>query len=384
MSDRTFLDWPFFDPAQRELAHSLESWCVSNLTQCADEHDEDRRSRQLVNLLGQAGFLKFAVSGESTAKIDVRSLCIIREILARHNSLADFAFAMQGIGSGPISLFGNAEQKEHYLGKVSRGEAIAAFALSEAEAGSDVASITTSVSSDGSEFVINGAKTWISNAGIADFYVVFARSAEAPGAKGLSAFVVDAKTAGLTVSARIKVTSPHPLGSLSFNNCRIPKGARLGNGGDGFKIAMATLDVFRSGVGAAALGFARRALDEALRHTSARTVFGQPLASFQMTQDKLADMATEIDASALLVYRAAWAKDKGAERVTREAAMAKFYATEAAQRVIDHAVQLFGGQGVVSGSVVESLYRDIRPLRIYEGTSEIQKIVIANQILGGK
>jgi acyl-CoA dehydrogenase len=311
----------------------------------------------------------------------VRSLCLIRETLARTSGLADFAFAMQGLGSASIALHGSAALKRHYLPKVCAGRQVAAFALSEPEGGSDVSALRTSARRDGDDYVLDGSKTWISNAGIADHYVVFARTGEAPGAKGLSAFVVDAGTPGLAVSERIAIIAPHPLGMLTFANCRVPRGQLLGNPGDGFKIAMATLDIFRSTVGAAALGFARRALDEAVSRVGGREVFGKKLAEFQLTQAKLADMATEIDAAALLIYRAAWTRDRVAERVTREAAMAKMYATEAAQRVIDAAVQLHGGMGVVSGVPVERLYREIRALRIYEGTTEIQKLVIASQVL---
>jgi acyl-CoA dehydrogenase len=295
--------------------------------------------------------------------------------------LADFVFAMQGLGSGPISLFGTEAQKAAYLPPVAAGEKVAAFALSEPEAGSDVAAMATTARDEGDAWVLDGAKTWISNGGIADFYVVFARTGEAPGAKGLSAFVVDADTPGLSVVERIPLIAPHPLATLRFDGCRVPKDRLIGTAGEGFKIAMATLDVFRSTVGAAALGFARRALDEALTRASTRKLFGAPLSDLQLTQAALADMALDVDASALLVYRAAWAKDSGAPRVTREAAMAKLHATERAQAVIDAAVQLFGGQGVVSGSPVERLYREIRALRIYEGASEVQKVVIARQTL---
>ncbi|HEY0836747.1 MAG TPA: acyl-CoA dehydrogenase family protein, partial [Azospirillum sp.] len=321
-----------------------------------------------------------ASHGGVHARLDVRSLCLVRETLARHAGLADFAFAMQGLGTGPITLFGTDAQKDAYLPRVGRGEAIAAFALSEPEAGSDVAATSTTARRDGDAWVLDGTKTWISNGGIADHYVVFARTGEAPGAKGLSAFIVDADSSGLSVTERIAVTAPHPLATLRFDGCRVPADRLLGRPGEGFRIAMATLDVFRSTVGAAALGFARRALDEAVRHAGSRRLFGAPLGDLQMTQAKLADMATEVDAAALLVYRAAWTKDEGAARVTREAAMAKLYATEAAQRVIDAAVQVFGGLGVTRGHVVESLYREIRPLRIYEGASEVQKIVIARQL----
>ena len=311
----------------------------------------------------------------------MRSLCLIRETLARFAALADFAFAMQGLGSGAITLFGAEEQRRAYLPAVAGGRKIAAFALSEPEAGSDLAAAATTAAPDGTGFVLNGAKTWISNGGIADFYVVFARTGEAPGARGLSAFIVDADTRGLEIGERPRLIAPHPLATLTFENCRVPRDRLLGEPGQGFKIAMATLDVFRPTVGAAALGFARRALDEALARATSRELFGGPLAELQMIQAKLADMALSIDAAALLVYRAAWAKDIGAERITREAAMAKLFATEAAQRVIDEAVQIHGALGVVAGHPVERLYREIRALRIYEGASEVQKVVIARQTL---
>ncbi|MBV8652484.1 MAG: acyl-CoA dehydrogenase family protein, partial [Alphaproteobacteria bacterium] len=340
--------------------------------------------RRFVEMLGDAGWLRYSVPkayGGLNEKLDVRSLCLVRETLARISGLADFAFAMQGLGSASIALYGSDALKQAYLPKVCAGRQIAAFALSEPEGGSDVAALRMTARAEGDGYVLDGRKTWISNAGIADHYVVFARTGGAPGAKGLSAFVVDAGTKGLTIAEKIPVIAPHPLGTLAFEACRVPQSHRLGGPGDGFKIAMATLDIFRSTVGAAALGFARRALDEAVARVKAREAFGKPLAEFQMTQQKLAEMATEIDAAALLIYRAAWTKDRVAERVTREAAMAKMYATEAAQRVIDAAVQLHGGMGVVSGVPVERLYREIRALRIYEGTTEIQKLVIAAQVL---
>lgn len=385
MPDHTHLIWPFFDEAHRSLAQRLKAWAAGHGGE-PHETDEYAATRALVQSLGEGRWLRYCVPaphGGMHERLDVRSLCLIRETLAWHSGLADFAFAMQGLGSGPISLFGTEAQRMAYLPGVARGGTIAAFALSEQEAGSDVAALATTAARDGDQYVLNGSKTWISNAGLADFYVVFARTGEASGAKGLSAFIVDAGTEGLAVSENIRVIAPHPLGTLTFSDCRVPEGALVGRPGQGFKIAMATLDVFRSTVGAAALGMARRALDEALRRVRHRRIFGKALSEFQMTQAKLADMATEIDASALLVYRAAWCKDTGAERVTREAAMAKAYATEAAWRIIDHAVQLFGGLGVTAGTVVERLYRDIRPLRIYEGTTEIQKVVIAGQVLKG-
>ena len=385
MADRSFLAWPFFDERHRALAATLDAWTAGEIEPLAhDESDVDALSRRFVALLGDAGWLRYCVpkaQGGHFEKLDVRSLCLVRETLARTSGLADFAFAMQGLGSASIALYGSEALKERYLPKVRAGTQIAAFALSEPEGGSDVSALRMNARREGDDYVLDGRKTWISNAGIAGHYVVFARTGEAPGAKGLSAFVVDAATPGLTVSERIDIIAPHPLGTLSFSNCRVPSAQLLGRSGDGFKIAMATLDIFRSTVGAAALGFARRALDEAVAYVKRREAFGQKLAEFQMTQSRLAEMATEIDAAALLIYRAAWTKDCIAERVTREAAMAKMYATEAAQRVIDAAVQLHGGMGVVSGVPVERLYREIRALRIYEGTTEIQKLVIASQVL---
>ncbi len=376
MADRSFLDWPFFDATHRDLARALDAWAGDALGQM-DHADVDATCRALVRKLGDGGWLHHAAGGS----FDVRLLCLIRETLARHDGLADFAFAMQGLGTGSIALFGTSAQKQCYLPPVARGDKIAAFALSEPEGGSDVSALRMTAQRSGDGFTLDGTKTWISNGGIADHYVVFARSGEAPGAKGLSAFIVDATTPGLQITERIATIAPHPLATLRFTRCRVPVDALIGKPGDGFKIAMATLDVFRSTVGAAALGFARRALDEALARIHARDAFGQKLKDFQLTQAKIAEMATEIDAAALLVYRAAWVKDSGAPRVTREASMAKLYATEMAQRVIDSAVQLWGGMGVVSGNTVERLYREIRALRIYEGTSEIQKLVIAGQVM---
>jgi len=384
--DRTFLDWPFFEKRHHALVDQLTEWCAAVPLAVIDK-DESASCRRLVSRLGDDGWLRHVVPaawGGARSGIDVRAVCLIRETLAYHASLADFAFAMQGLGSGPISLFGSNALREKYLPRVAAGNAVCAFALSELEAGSNVSAIATVAERRGDRYEINGSKTWISNAGVADFYVVFARSEAQPGHRGLSAFVVDAGTPGMTVTENIQVTSPHPLGSLSFENCAVADSQLIGGPGDGFKIAMATLDVFRSTVGAAALGFARRAMDEACTHAGRREVFERKLADFQMTRERIAEMATEIDASALLVYRSAWTKDTGAERVTREAAMAKYYATEAAQRVIDSAVQLLGARGVVRGEIVESLYRDIRPLRIYEGTTEIQKLIIAKEVLEDK
>jgi acyl-CoA dehydrogenase len=381
MSDKSFLHWPFFEPRHRKLADRLETWAAQNLSHI-DHDDTDRACRNLVAALGREGWLKFTAPGEGDVKkIDVRTLALIRETLARHSGLADFAFAMQGLGAGPISFFGDDEQRKTWLPKTRSGKAIAAFSLSEPASGSDVANISTTARRDGNGFVIDGEKTWISNGGIADFYIVFARTGEAPGARGLSAFVVEAGSPGLKVAERLNTIAPHPLARLRFEGCRVPASALIGRGGDGFKIAMATLDVFRTSVGAAALGFARRALDETLKRATGRHLFGAPLADLQMVQGHLADMALEIDAAALLIYRAAWTKDMGAARVTREAAMAKLFATEAAQRVIDNAVQIHGGDGVRSGHPVETLYREIRALRIYEGASDVQKIVIARSVL---
>lgn len=384
MADKTFLDWPFFDARHRELAAALDAWAGEKLA-AVDHHDVDAACRQIVSMLGRDGWLAHtAPDPEDTgAKLDVRTLAIIRETLARHEGLSDFAFAMQGLGAGPISLFGSSDQRWTWLPRTRMGDAISAFALSEPASGSDVANISTTARRDGDDYVIDGEKTWISNGGIADVYVVFARTGEGPGAKGLSAFIVPAETAGLHIAERIEVIAPHPLARLCFEGCRVPAASMIGAPGEGFKIAMATLDVFRCTVGAAALGFARRALDEAASRSAHRQLFGAPLGALQMVQGHLADMATDVDASALLVYRAAWTKDMGAARVTREAAMAKLYATEAAQRVIDAAVQLHGGDGVLSGHAVEKLYREIRALRIYEGASDVQKVVIARSLANG-
>lgn len=383
MADKAYLDWPFLAPRHRALEGELDAWAAANLHGLHGT-DVDAACRALVRRLGDAGWLRHAVGGEQYGgtgdALDTRALCLIRETLARHEGLADFAFAMQGLGSGAISLFGSAGQKEAYLPRVARGDAISAFALSEPQAGSDVAALQCAAVRDGDHYVLDGEKTWISNGGIADFYTVFARTGEAPGARGISAFIVDAGTAGLAIAERIDVIAPHPLARLRFEGCRIPAGCLVGEAGQGFKVAMATLDVFRTSVAAAALGFARRALDEALAHATSRTMFGQTLADFQLTQARLAQMATGIDAAALLTYRAAWLRDTGS-RVTKEAAMAKMTATETAQQVIDAAVQMFGGQGVVSGATVERLYREIRALRIYEGATEVQQLIIARELL---
>jgi len=385
MSDQSYLNWPFLDDRHRALKADVDGWTTTQLKPSDPKQDIDESCKALVHQLGQAGWLRHCVPaahGGTSEGLDVRSLCLMREGLAYHDGLADFAFAMQGLGTGAISIFGSEAQKNAYLPDVAKGKKIAAFALSEKSAGSDVAAMTTTAEAQGNSFVLNGEKTWISNGGIADFYVVFARTGEAEGARGLSAFIVDANTPGLEVAERIEVMAPHPLATLVFSNCQVDKAMQLGQGGEGFKIAMATLDIFRSTVGAAALGFARRALDETLGRVTTRHVSGRPLSTYQLTQGAIADMALDIDMAALLVYRAAWAKDNGQERVTREAAMAKYHATESAQKVIDKAVQLFGGQGIVSGETVEHLYREIRALRIYEGASEVQKLIIARQVIG--
>jgi acyl-CoA dehydrogenase len=384
MPDRTFLSWPFFSDEHRALAAELEVFVRQEVASLPHvETSVDAACRALVRVLGEGGWLMHAVTaphGGASKRLDVRTLCLVRETLARAWGLADFAFAMQGLGTGPITLFGSDALRERYLPLVASGERIAAFALSEPDAGSDVAAMTTTARRVDGGFVIDGVKTWISNAGIADHYVVFCRFPEA-GERGYAAFVVDADNPGLRVAERIDVIAPHPLGRVQLTECRVSADALVGEAGAGMRVALGTLDVFRPTVGAAALGFARRALDEALGWTRERQAFGKALNEFQLIQASLGEMALEVDASALLVYRAAWARDSGAERITREAAMAKLYATEAAQRVIDTAVQIFGGRGVVSGAPVETLYREIRALRIYEGTSEIQKLVIAGQLL---
>ncbi len=381
MADKSFLTWPFFEEAHRTLQMELEGWCEDNLP--ADHADVDQACIDLVAKLGADGWLTHsAVDPDGGAPLDVRTLCLIRETLARHDGLADFAFAMQGLGTGAISLFGSPVQKE-WLRKSRAGEVLTAFALSEPKSGSDVANIETTAEADGNGYRLNGEKTWISNGGIAGLYVVFARTAEAPGAKGLSAFLVPADTEGFEIAERLDVIAPHPLARLRFADMKLPADAMIGAPSEGFKIAMSVLDVFRSTVGAAALGFARRALEESLTRAQERELFGAPLAELQMVQGHLADMALNVDAAALLVYRAAWTKDSGAPRVSREAAMAKLFATDQAQDVIDRAVQIHGGDGVRSGHIVESLYREIRALRIYEGASDVQRTIIARQALAG-
>ncbi len=393
MHARAFLEEPFFEPEHRELARRLAGWAARELG--GEPHAESRDAvdaacRARVEALGRAGWTRYSVpsgAGAAAGRFDVRALALIRETLAWHDGLADFAFAMQGLGAGPISLAGSEALKARYLPPVISGKSIAAFALSESEAGSDVAALACRARRDGDSYVLDGAKSWISNGGIADFYCVFARTSEpqlrpdgSTAASGISAFVIDRGAPGFSIAERIEAIAPHPLATLRFSACRIPAAQRLGAEGDGFKLAMRTLDVFRTSVAGAALGFGQRALDEALRHVRARRMFGRTLADLQLTQAALADMATEIEAARLLTYRAAWRRDRG-EAATGEVAMAKMTATESAQRVIDRAVQLFGGRGVVHGSVPERLYREIRALRIYEGATEVQKLIIARELL---
>jgi len=387
--DTSYLDWPFLDDSHRDLAGRIARWAQTEIAPTADDEPEDEAEldgvcRSLVRKLAADGWLGYCVPaphGGHFEGIDVRSLCLIRETLAYHSGLADFSFIMQGLGSGPISLFGSNDQKAAFLPSVAAGECIAAFALSEPDSGSDVAAMKTEAVVDGDTYVLNGEKTLISNAGIADRYTVIARTGEAPGARGLTAFIVEADRPGLEVTERFRVVAPHPLGTVSFTDCRVPRENVIAGPGNGFKVAMATLDVFRTSVAAAALGFARRALDEAVGRAQSRQSFGKSLSEYQLIQEKISDMAVDIDAAALLVYRSAWTKDTRETRGTREVAMAKLHATEMAQRAIDQAVQIWGGQGVVVGNVVERLYREIRALRIYEGTSEIQKLIIAGQVL---
>ncbi|MCB2113299.1 MAG: acyl-CoA dehydrogenase family protein [Parvularculaceae bacterium] len=386
MSDKTFLDWPFFDPLHGDIARNLDAWATAELPAIVDApgaHESvDDTCRALVRALGRGGWLRYAVPkefGGALETLDVRALSIIRETLARHSGLADFAFAMQGLGSGAISTFGSPALKRKYLPAVAAGEKIAAFALSEENAGSDVVAMSTNLVKTARGYAANGEKTWISNGGVADFYTLFARTGE--GTKGVSAIVIDATNEGLTVAERIDVSAPHPLARLRFADCAAPEDHLIGAEGDGLKIALGTLDIFRTTVGAAALGFARRALDETTNRASSRAMFGATLADQPIAQAMLAEMALDIDAAALLIYRSAWTKDILKTRVTREAAMAKLFATDRAQQVIDKAVQLHGGLGVKKGSKVEELYREIRALRIYEGASEVQKIVIARQHL---
>jgi len=389
MSDTTYLDWPFFDKTHREFAADLTTWAKKEIA--PHENDDHRTNdaldnsfKNIIKKLGEAGWLKYTIPaayGGALEHFDVRHIALARSILGYHTGIADFAFAMQGLGSGSITLFGSKELKEKYLPDVGTGNRTAAFAISEPECGSDVASMSTEAKLNGNHYVINGVKTWISNAGIADQYVLFARTGDAPGAKGLSAFVIDADNPGLKITERINVIAPHPLGTVTLTDCRVPTSSMLGESGSGFKVAMTTLDIFRTTVGGAALGFARRAMDEAIARAKSREAFGKKISEFQIIQSKIGDMAVKIDAAALLVFRSAWVKDIQQIRVTRESSMAKLYATESAQEVIDEAVQIFGGMGVVSEMTVERLYREIRALRIYEGTSEIQKLVIAGQAM---
>jgi acyl-CoA dehydrogenase len=388
MNSASHLAWPFFDEVHRFFKTQLQDWTTKQFADLHG-HDEsrdaiDRECVSLVKALGQGGWLKPAIAGKqhggAAEVIDTRTICLLREELAWHHGLADFAFAMQGLGSGAISLKGTPEQQAAYLPRVAKGEALAAFALSEPDAGSDVAAMQCSALATADGYRLNGLKTWISNGGIADFYVVFARTGEAPGARGISAFIVDADSPGLEIAERIDVVAPHPLATLHFNNVLVPHAKRIGAAGEGFKVAMATLDVFRTSVAAASLGFARRALDESIAWAKQRKMFGGTLADFQITQSKLAQMATLLDAATLLTYRAAWLRDQG-QRITQEAAMAKMTATENAQQIIDMAVQMHGGMGVKKGCIVESLYREIRALRIYEGATEVQQLIIGRDLL---
>lgn len=378
---REHLDWPFFEASHRDFAARLDAFVASGALASVDHADVDLACRKLVRLLGDAGLLDVATGDSGKSAIDSRAVCLARETLAWHDGLADFAFAMQGLGTGAIGLAGSPALQAAVLPKVTSGEWLAAFALSEKDAGSDVAAMACAARSDGDHYVLDGEKTWISNGGIADVYTVFARTGEAPGTRGISAFVVFADDPGFSIAERIDVIAPHPLATIRFDACRIPASRRLGAGGEGFKIAMRTLDIFRASVAAAALGFARRALDEALAHAKTRRMFGATLGDLQLTQAALGDMATGIDAAALLTYRAAWRRDVQKLPTTREAAMAKMTATETAQAVIDRAVQMFGGLGVKSGEITETLYREIRALRIYEGATEVQKLIVARELL---
>lgn len=387
MIEREHLEWPFFDDGHRKLAEDLDRWCAAELT--GSPHDEsdaaiDAECARLLRRLGDGGWLRYVVPsshGGVFERIDIRSIALIRETLARYSGLADFVFAMQGLGSGSISLAGTEQQRRDFLPAVSQGRKVAAFALTELRSGSDVASLETSARLDGEHYVINGDKTFISNGGIADYYILFARTGEAPGSRGVSAFIVEADTPGLEIAERIAVTAPHPLATLRFNDMRVPTAKRLGESGQGFKLAMATLDIFRTSVGAAALGFARCALNESLDRVTSRRLFGETLADQPVIQAQLADMRVAIETSALLIYRSAWVADVGSRPNSAEAAMAKMYATEAAQKVIDTAVQMHGGLGVVRGGSPERLYREIRPLRIYEGATEVQQMIIGRHTL---
>jgi acyl-CoA dehydrogenase len=385
MGATAHLDWPFFEAPHRDLAMRVKAWTTEQLADGPEPADVDAESKRLVEALGGAGWLKYCVPadyGGALPELDTRSICIIREALAYRSGLADSSFALQGLGSGAISLAGSEALRRDYLPRVAAGSAIAAFALSEPDAGSDVGAVAATARRDGEDaYTIDGVKTWITNGGIAHFYVVFARTGEAAGSRGLSAFVVDADTQGLTVDAKIDVIAPHPIATMRLRGCRVPAAQRVGDEGEGFKIAMRTLDIFRPSVAAAALGFARRALDEAMMRALERRMFGEILADFQLTQAAVGDMAAALDASALLTYRAAWLRDTQKGRITKEAAMAKMFSTEAAQKIIDRAVQVFGGLGVTRGTPVERLYREIRALRIYEGATEVQQLIVGRQML---
>lgn len=389
-SSTVHLALPFFDDVHRELGQKLVAWIPD---QHIDESDDRQACKDWVKLLGEQGWLRYGVPagpqgawGGALDKLDSRALVILRETLAFHSPLADFAFAMQGLGSGAITLAGTPAQQAAYLPQVASGQKIAAFALSEADAGSDAGAMTTSATPTPEGWVVNGSKTWISNGGIADFYVTFVKTDAQAGTRGITAFIIDASTPGLDSSAHIAVMAPHPLATLQFSDCQLVGSAQLGALNGGFKLAMQTLDIFRASVAGAALGMARRALAEAIAHAKSRKMFGQTLADFQLTQAKLGEMAALVDAAALLTYRAAWLRDEGERvgapvRVTAEAAMAKMTATENAQRVIDMALQMHGGLGVKVGTKIESLYRDIRSLRIYEGATEVQQLIIGKAVL---
>jgi acyl-CoA dehydrogenase len=385
MDNLAFLELPFFDARHRALAREFMAWTRAELSDYPDlDNDVGTTTRRLVRRFGEAGWLRYCVPaafGGAFETLDSRSICIQREILTHLFALSDASLSMQGIGSAGISFFGRPETQKAYLPKVLTGEYVAALALTEAQSGSDVANTMSTARREGEDYIIDGTKAWISNAGIADYYITIVRTGEAPGAKGLSAFVVDAANPGLKVTELADIMAPHPVGSLEFTGCRVPAAAMLGNPGDGFKVAMSTLDVFRPTAAASALGLARRALDEALAWIQERKMFGQALAAFQNTQMRVADMAVDIDAAALLVYRAAWTKDCGSERTTRNASMAKLFASEAAGRVVDSALQLFGAMGIKHGMTIERLYREARVMRIYEGTSEIQRLIIGGDVI---
>lgn len=377
---------PFFEQSHRQLHDDAHAWSAKQFTQRVHQGNVDTLCKNLVRTLGDAGWLRYCVPaqyGGVLPGLDSRSLCLLRQTLGYYDGLADFAFVVQGLGSGPISLFGSEHLKQKYLPHVASGKMIASFALSEPEAGSDVAAMTTRATRTTNGYRLNGVKTWISNAEIADFYTVFAR-VEGDEAEGVTAFVVDADTPGLTISERFEVCAPHPIGSLTFTDCEIPVSQRLANPGQGFKVAMQNLDVFRASVGAAALGFAEAALDMAITRANTRPMFGAMLADLQMTQAAIGDMSTEIDAATLLIYRAAWERDVLQRRTTKSAAMAKMFATESAQRVIDRSLQLHGGLGVKVGHPLEMLYREIRALRIYEGATEVQQVIIARETMKNK